>query len=257
MKGATVTITVDGKTETKTTDDKGQVILNSVIKDKEYTITITAVPTGYKKPGNGNDNGNDKVTFTLTADDAGYAKTFVLAKTNQDEKDKYASLDAAVAVALITNRAHAEASETSNVTTGRNFRLNAESTSVTNVISEGEAEASNVAVGASVAVNLVAEEVKALMAGTASVGGDFLVTAKAQPKDLASAYATASGLDLQRYKDKYNTTISDILSGKAFKKDTTGTSGSGSTGSSEGTTSQVNQKVDEQLDKSNTTDQYQ
>lgn len=127
---------------------------------------------------------------------------------------------------LITNRAHAEASESSNVTTGRDFSLHAESTSVTNVISEGEAEASNVAVGASVAVNLVAEEVKALMAGTASVGGNFSVTAKAQPKDLASAYATASGLDLQRYKDKYNTTISDILSGKAFKKDTTGAGGS-------------------------------
>ena len=250
VKDATITITVDGNTETKKTDENGQVILDSVTKDKEYTITITAVPTGYKKPG----NDNDKVTFTLTADDTGYAKTFVLVKTNQDEKDKYASLDAAVAAALITNRAHAEASETSNVTTGGNFRLNAESTSVTNVISEGEAEASNVAVGASVAVNLVAEEVKALMAGTASVGGNFLVTAKAQPKDLASAYATASGLDLQRYKDKYNTKISDILSGKAFKKDTTGTSGSGSTGSSEGTTSQVNQKVDEQLDKSNTTD---
>lgn len=248
VKDATVTITVNGKTETKTTDENGQVILDSVTKDKEYTITITKVPTEYQIPG------NDKVTFTLTADDTGYAKTFVLVKTNQDEKDKYASLDAAVAAALITNRAHAEASESSNVTTGRDFSLHAESTSVTNVISEGEAEASNVAVGASVAVNLVAEEVKALMAGTASVGGNFSVTAKAQPKDLASAYATASGLDLQRYKDKYNTTISDILSGKAFKKDTTGAGGSGSTGSSEGTTSQVNQKVDEQLDKSNTTE---
>ena len=247
VKDATVTITVDGNTKTQKTNESGQVILDSVTKDKEYTITITAVPNGYTVPG-------DKVTFTLTADDTGYAKTFVLAKTNQKEKDKYASLDAAVAAALITNRAHAEASKTSNVTTGKDFRLHAESTSVTNVISEGEAEASNVAVGASVAVNLVAEEVKALMAGTASVGGDFSVTAKAQPKDLASAYATASGLDLQRYKDKYNTTISDILSGKAFKKDTTGTSGSGSTGSSEGTTSQVNQKVDEQLNKSNTTE---
>ena len=175
VKDATVTIIVDGKTETKKTDDNGQVILESVTKDKEYTITITAVPTGYNIPG-------DKVTFTLTADDTGYAKTFVLAKTNQTEKDKYASLDAAVAAALITNRAHAEASETSNVTTGKDFRLHAESTSVTNVISEGEAEASNVAVGASVAVNLVAEEVKALMAGTASVGGDFSVTAKADTR---------------------------------------------------------------------------
>ena len=61
-------------------------------------------------------------------------------------------------------------------------------------ISEGEAEASNVAVGASVAVNLVAEEVESPMAGTSrSQAVISQVTAKGKSqKDLASAYATAS-----------------------------------------------------------------
>lgn len=81
----------------------------------------------------------------------------MLSKTNQSEKDKYTSLDAAVSVSLVSNKVRAEAEQGAYVDAGGNLTLNAESVSAANTTAEGEAEASNAAVGASVAVNLVAE----------------------------------------------------------------------------------------------------
>lgn len=53
-------------------------------------------------------NGNNKVTFTLTEDNTAFAKTFVLTKNGQEDSDKYASMDAAVSVSLVSNKAKAE-----------------------------------------------------------------------------------------------------------------------------------------------------
>lgn len=231
LENVQIKITVNGKSETKKTNGNGQVEVSvgNISTDTKYTVEIIAVPSGYKKPT----NGNEKVTFTLTADSTAYAKTFVLAKTNQKDSDKYTSLDAAVSVSLVSNKSKSEIEQGAQVTTGENADLtvNAESTSVTNTTAKGETEAKNAAVGASVAVNLVAEEVTARLAGNAVLGGNLNVTAKALAQDLAKAYATASGVDLQRYKDKYNASIADILSGKAFGI------GSGNSGSGAGTTS--------------------
>lgn len=231
LENVQIKITVNGKSETKKTNGNGQVEVSvgNISTDTKYTVEIIAVPSGYEKPT----NGNEKVTFTLTADSTAYAKTFVLAKTNQKDSDKYTSLDAAVSVSLVSNKSKSEIEQGAQVTTGENADLtvNAESTSVTNTTAKGETEAKNAAVGASVAVNLVAEEVTARLAGNAVLGGNLNVTAKALAQDLAKAYATASGVDLQRYKDKYNASIADILSGKAFGI------GSGNSGSGAGTTS--------------------
>lgn len=231
LENVQIKITVNGKSETKKTNGNGQVEVSvgNISTDTKYTVEIIAVPSGYKKPT----NGNEKVTFTLTADSTAYAKTFVLAKTNQKDSDKYTSLDAAVSVSLVSNKSKSEIEQGAQVTTGENADLtvNAESTSVTNTTAKGETEAKNAAVGASVAVNLVAEEVTARLAGNAVLGGNLNVTAKALAQDLAKAYATASGVDLQRYKDKYNASIADILSGKAFGI------GSGNSGNGAGTTS--------------------
>ena len=236
LSGVTVTVTADGKSADHQTNSDGQIEITTsgITKDTVYTIEIKAVPNGYKLP----DAKDRKIKVTLTKDDTAFAKTFVLSKTNQSEKDKYTSLDAAVSVSLVSNKVRAEAEQGAYVDAGGNLTLNAESVSAANTTAEGEAEASNAAVGASVAVNLVAETVTARMAGNGAVGGDFTVTARAKAQDLAKAYATASGLDLQRYKDKYNSSIADILSGKAFglgsgtgsSSDSGNNSGSGSSG---------------------------
>ena len=231
LSGVTVTVTADGISADHKTNSDGQIKITTsgITKDTVYTIEIKAVPNGYKLP----DAKDRKIKVTLTKDDTAFAKTFVLSKTNQSEKDKYTSLDAAVSVSLVSNKVRAEAEQGAYVDAGGNLTLNAESVSAANTTAEGEAEASNAAVGASVAVNLVAETVTARMAGNGAVGGDFTVTARAKAQDLAKAYATASGLDLQRYKDKYNSSIADILSGKAFGLGS-GTGSSSASGSNSG-----------------------
>ena len=251
LENAKIKITVNGQSETKTTDGNGHVEISvgTISTDTKYTVEIISVPSGYKMPS----KGNNKVTFTLTADSTAFAKTFVLAKTNQEDSDKYASMDAAVSVSLVSNKAKAEIEQGAGVETGTDLTINAESASATTTTATGKAEAKNAAAGASAAVNLVAEEVTARLAGNAALGGDLTVTAKALAQDLAKAYATASGLDLQRYKDKYNSTIADILSGQAFGtgnsssgKNTGTTSGAASSGSTS-ETGKANSRLDEKL----------
>lgn len=251
LENAKIKITVNGNSETMTTDESGHVEISvgTISADTKYMVEIISVPKGYKMPS----NGNNKVTFTLTEDNTAFAKTFVLTKNGQEDSDKYASMDAAVSVSLVSNKAKAEIEQGAGVETGKDLTINAESASATTATATGKAEAKNAAAGASAAVNLVAEEVTARLAGNVALGTDLTVTAKALAQDLAKAYATASGLDLQRYKDKYNSTIADILSGKAFGtgnsssgKNTGTTSGAASSGSiSE--TGKANSRLDEKL----------
>ena len=251
LENAEIKVTVNGQSETKKTDGNGHVEISvgTISADTKYTVEIISVPKGYKMPS----NGNNKVTFTLTEESTAFAKTFVLAKEDQEDSDKYASMDAAVSVSLVSNKAKAEIEQGAGVETGKDLAISAESASATTATATGKAEAKNAAAGASAAVNLVAEEVTARLAGNAALGTDLTVTAKALAQDLAKAYATASGLDLQRYKDKYNSNIADILSGKAFGtgnsstgKNTGTTSGAASSGSiSE--TGKANSRLDEKL----------
>lgn len=106
LENADIKVTVNGQSETKKTDGNGHVEISvgTISADTKYTVEIISVPSGYKMPS----NGNNKVTFTLTADSTAFAKTFVLAKTNQEDSDKYASMDAAVSVSLVSNKAKAE-----------------------------------------------------------------------------------------------------------------------------------------------------
>lgn len=251
LENAEIKVTVNGQSETKKTDGNGHVEISvgTISADTKYTVEIISVPKGYKMPS----NENNKVTFTLTEDSTAFAKTFVLTKNGQEDSDKYASMDAAVSVSLVSNKAKAEIEQGAGVETGKELTINAESASATTATATGKAEAKNAAAGASAAVNLVAEEVTARLAGNAALGTDLTVTAKALAQDLAKAYATASGLDLQRYKDKYNSNIANILSGKAFGtgnsstgKNTGTTSGAASSGSiSE--TGKANSRLDEKL----------
>lgn len=251
LENAEIKVTVNGQSETKKTDGNGHVEISvgTISADTKYTVEIISVPKGYKMPS----NGNNKVTFTLTEESTAFAKTFVLAKEDQEDSDKYASMDAAVSVSLVSNKAKAEIEQGAGVETGKDLAISAESASATTATATGKAEAKNAAAGASVAVNLVAEEVTARLAGNAALGTDLTVTAKALAQDLAKAYATASGLDLQRYKDKYNSNIANILSGKAFGtgnsstgKNTGTTSGAASSGSTS-ETGKANSRLDEKL----------
>lgn len=251
LENAEIKVTVNGQSETKKTDGNGHVEISvgTISADTKYTVEIISVPKGYKMPS----NGNNKVTFILTADSTAFAKTFVLTKKGQEDSDKYASMDAAVSVSLVSNKAKAEIEQGAGVETGKDLTISAESASATTATATGKAEAKNAAAGASAAVNLVAEEVTARLAGNAALGTDLTVTAKALAQDLAKAYATASGLDLQRYKDKYNSNIANILSGKAFGtgnsstgKNTGTTSGAASSGSTS-ETGKANSRLDEKL----------
>lgn len=251
LENAEIKVTVNGQSETKKTDGNGHVEISvgTISADTKYTVEIISVPKGYKMPS----NGNNKVTFTLTEESTAFAKTFVLAKEDQEDSDKYASMDAAVSVSLVSNKAKAEIEQGAGVETGKDLAISAESASATTATATGKAEAKNAAAGASAAVNLVAEEVTARLAGNAALGTDLTVTAKALAQDLAKAYATASGLDLQRYKDKYNSNIAHILSGKAFGtgnsstgKNTGTTSGAASSGSTS-ETGKANSRLDEKL----------
>lgn len=251
LENAEIKVTVNGQSETKKTDGNGyvEISVGTISADTKYTVEIISVPKGYKMPS----NGNNKVTFTLTEESTAFAKTFVLAKEDQEDSDKYASMDAAVSVSLVSNKAKAEIEQGAGVETGKDLAISAESASATTATATGKAEAKNAAAGASVAVNLVAEEVTARLAGNAALGTDLTVTAKALAQDLAKAYATASGLDLQRYKDKYNSNIANILSGKAFGtgnsstgKNTGTTSGAASSGSTS-ETGKANSRLDEKL----------
>lgn len=251
LENAEIKVTVNGQSETKKTDGNGHVEISvgTISADTKYTVEIISVPKGYKMPS----NGNNKVTFTLTEESTAFAKTFVLTKNGQEDSDKYASMDAAVSVSLVSNKAKAEIEQGAGVETGKDLAISAESASATTATATGKAEAKNAAAGASAAVNLVAEEVTARLAGNAALGTDLTVTAKALAQDLAKAYATASGLDLQRYKDKYNSNIAHILSGKAFGtgnsstgKNTGTTSGAASSGSTS-ETGKANSRLDEKL----------
>ena len=251
LENAKIKITVNGNSETMTTDESGHVEISvgTISADTKYMVEIISVPKGYKMPS----NENNKVTFTLTEDSTAFAKTFVLTKNGQEDSDKYASMDAAVSVSLVSNKAKAEIEQGAGVETGKDLTINAESASATTATATGKAEAKNAAAGASAAVNLVAEEVTARLTGNATLGGELIVTAKALAQDLAKVYATASGLDLQRYKDKYNSTIADILSGKVFGtgnsssgKNTGTTSGAASSGSTS-ETGKANSRLDEKL----------
>ena len=172
---------------------------------KEYTLKITQVPTGYKMPS--------KSAFKFVFTENGFKRTIILYKIGKESKDQYASLDAAVALNIISSEAIAEVRKGAFVDTDGNVTVHAEGTTTTTAESKGSAKASSVAVGGSVAVNIVDERVAALWNGTGTIGGNAEVTAVSNSADTANAYATASGLQLDRFKSKFNAELDEILAG--------------------------------------------
>ena len=205
--GAKVTSGVQikvGMGNPQTVDSTGIYTLEAEM-GKEYTITIVSVGSKYQTP---------KTTvykFILGAD--GFKRTIVLYEKGKEAKDQYASVDAAVALNIVSSETKAEIGSGSVLELDGSLTIHAEGTTNTTAESKGSAKASNVAVGGSVAVNLVDELVAALFNGKATIGGNAAITAESNSKDVASAYATASGLQLDRLKDKFNTDLSGVLSG--------------------------------------------
>jgi len=127
-------------------------------------------------------------------------------------ESKYA-LDAAVALSVVTNEVKAYSGTGSNIIAGGDTEISAESVSTTNTVSEGNSSGSKAAVGASVALNVIVATTEAALKGNADIGGALSIQAGTLNEDDVSAYATARGLNLERYINKFKRTAEQLLSG--------------------------------------------
>lgn len=159
------------------------------------------------------------------------------AGSSQSTPSNNYSLDAAIAVGIVTSNTNATIKNNAYVTVGKDLIINGISVSNTKTIAQGSATASNAAVGACVTVNIIVDNTSAIMAGTSIVTGDIKISGTAATVDISDAYATAKGVDLSRYATKFNTTVEKILNGDFIKDGSgtsSGTSGSGSSSSGSG-----------------------
>ncbi|HHU63668.1 MAG TPA: hypothetical protein GXZ32_05610 [Clostridiales bacterium] len=138
--------------------------------------------------------------------------TDVLGKEPSSEA-KY-SLDAAVALAIVTNRVKAYTASGSTIGADGDVEVTANSISNTVTRSEGNASGSKAAVGATVGLNVVTSDTEAAVRSNGTVGGALIVEASTAARDDVFAMATARGLSIERYVNKFKTTVDDILKGK-------------------------------------------
>jgi hypothetical protein len=146
------------------------------------------------------------------------------AANNTTTKD--ISVDAAVALAVITNNVLAQVLEHASVTTTGhdtvktgvadgagveemvNFLLSAYQRGQTKASASGFAVAGDkAAVGAAIAVNIAMSDVRATFAGVGLVAGSAKITALTSNEDEANALATVVGASLDRYFDRLRTAL--------------------------------------------------
>jgi len=128
--------------------------------------------------------------------------------------DNAVSLDAAVALNVDDNLTRAVIEEGTGLETGAVTLL---ATAVDANITEarGDASGDKAAVGASVAIGTNNAKTEALVNRNLTVTGAVTITAKRTSDDRVTAEATAKGVDLQRYLDRFNKSGDDeILNGE-------------------------------------------
>jgi hypothetical protein len=145
-----------------------------------------------------------------------------------DEKasESKIGLDAAVALTIVVNEVKAYSGTGSTIGANGNAIISAVSISNTESTAQGNASGSKVAVGACLALNVIVAATEAALNGNATIGGSLTVSASSTNKDDVFALATARGLSLDRYINKYkdalnNLSVDDILNGN-FGKDENG-----------------------------------
>jgi hypothetical protein len=122
-------------------------------------------------------------------------------------------LDAAVALSIVNNENRAYIGSGCNVDTSGNVEIKADSKSTTDTTAEGNSSGSKVAVGAAVGVNVIDATTEAALKGNASIGGSLTVEANTENRDDVFTLATARGLSIERYINKFKKSADDILNG--------------------------------------------
>ena len=123
------------------------------------------------------------------------------------------ALDAAVALTIVTNNVKAYSGAGSTLGASGTGTFTASTESDTDTRSEGNSNGSKVAVGASVALNIITATTEAAILGNASFGGNLTITSTSVNTDDVNALATARGLKIERYINQFKTTADQILSG--------------------------------------------
>ena len=195
---------------TTTRSDKTGAVNFEFVEGKTYNLRIHSVPAGFQMP--------DSDSFGFTATKEGYLKTVHLYRTNQIKQSPYASVDAAVAMNLIKSDVHAVIPENVILIVDKNLVVKSEADTESNAEVRSDANAENTAAGASVAVNIAAENTLSELASNTTVGGNLTVTAETKTSDKSGAYATASGVQLDRLKDQFGLKATELLDKNFFTR---------------------------------------
>ena len=124
------------------------------------------------------------------------------------------SLDAAVALNYLNRQTEAKISpSTETLTVGGGVVIGASSEISNETLAHGEAAGEKAAVGASVGVSVVIANTEAYLGRNLTVGGALRVTATSDSQDIADAKATARGLLLEKYANKYKSGMNSASGG--------------------------------------------
>ena len=124
------------------------------------------------------------------------------------------SLDAAVALNYLNRETEAKIySDTQTLTVGGDVVIEASSETSNETLAHGEAAGEKAAVGASVAVSIVIADTEAHLGRNLTAGGELRVAATSDSQDISDAKATARGLLLEKYANKYKSGMNSATGG--------------------------------------------
>ena len=142
-------------------------------------------------------------TYTATAASAGAGPDNGIIDPEETESVAY-SLDAAVALNILDQDIEAKVgTDTETLTVTGNTTIEATSDSFNETTADGEAAGESVAAGASVAVSVVTSDTTAYLGRNLNTGGTFEIAVTSDAQDIVDAQATARGLILENYANKF------------------------------------------------------
>ncbi len=160
--------------------------------------------------------------ITVTASGQSNVTTSAEAGAKPDEASgstAKTSLDAAVAVAVVTKSVTAEIGSGNNLDQLNNLTIEAIGGGHARSHAFGEVEAEESAVGASVAVAVIDENVSANLNRSVLTSAGISVTARTNSTDIALADAVAAGTVVRKYADKLNLDTDNLLGSDSLSRD--------------------------------------
>ncbi|MGX8728456.1 MAG: hypothetical protein ACSW75_02680, partial [Lachnospiraceae bacterium] len=135
--------------------------------------------------------------------------------------DYKTSVDAGVGVVIVTADNKALLKKGTRAYAGKDLIVRAKDGSEVSNETKGEATAKKVAAGATVAVNVVVQDILAELAANGSAGGNVVVEANTKTSDMAVGTATANGIETPKFLEKfqkYAKGLDDLVTGNLIKK---------------------------------------